>query len=1179
MKTKFLSFVVVDILFSMIIVSAQTVNWEQYLKSQTPPPFRQGHTLYPLTLFGYFSNLRDFPTMSELAGNWGFALEFTSSKSFNSSDTVKIKTYLNDPTTNEYKYIQLAKSNPDKYKLHLPATQFRTQGMVPFTPEECPDCYSRDSAGNVIIYNTFPVLNPLMSEATLARCGQKYAWPFKYIERQFGVKVGMGIHQGEAAVWNNWDNDPLIVADRGTEDKNMYRDKKFARILSGFFTPIQTSLRDDGLFVYYSNGGNWDKGRYGGWVNGVPAYIEYTLDATVLPSSEHYWRSFNSGGTCDNPLLYSYSFLTKYLASTGQEIAQGKPFSYEWTSPNWATNTAIVAPMTTWTGALKSMYIGGMLGANVGYYGTETVYPEYFDMATPPLNVTQAMQGSRVHALFSWIEPFVRNSDLLPGPHMHAYTGLPAYEFLNQTNADRSTNSINCGSRVMARKHKTNNEWLISAWNQDQVGERDVTVEIPILGSITVRLRNSGTLYYAKLNGVAQELTMLDTDGMLATIDTTLLKSKFGQMYATPNVAISAVSISPTTAKIPSIGKTLQLKAIVTPTEVVNKFVTWKSSNNDIAWVSPSGVVTGVTPGNVTITATTFVGNKSASATITVDNQPVAVTGIRLYPLYKGMDVKDEFQLEPKIAPEIATNKNIIWSSSNQSVATVSNTGVVKAVSVGSAVITATTVDGGKSAKTDIFVTPYSGGDGLRGFYYSNTSLSGTPFASKIDTTINFNWSVTPFPGINISRFSVLWAGQIQPIYSEEYTFETRVNDGVRLWVNNVLIIDRWTKSVTADINTGKIKLEAGVKYNIVLQYFQDGNSASALLSWSSKSQDYQVIRKSRLFSVAQLIPVASISTSPATSMLKINETVQIVSLIAPTNATNRNIIWSSSNSNVATVSANGLVTGVAQGTALIIANTIDSDRKDTTVITVSDTLLTICSLFSNKTPSSYGNEGDFELGVKFSTSINGYITKIRYYKTAGESGSHTGRIWYSKPGGGGDLLASVVFTNETATGWQEMPLATPLLITTGNIYLVSVNANLTFAYEPLGLVTPIINCYLSTPDILNNGFYHPIPGTYPNLSDNKPNYYRDVVFEPNLYTNVQNSRIHTDILIYPNPTNGILYIEAPDKSKIEVLDLMGRTVYTAKTNAPVTKLDLSVNQGLLLVKVNNIVTQKVIVK
>ena len=74
------------------------------------------------------------------------------------------------------------------------------------------------------------------------------------------------------------------------------------------------------------------------------------------------------------------------------------------------------------------------------------------------------------------------------------------------------------------------------------------------------------------------------------------------------------------------------------------------------------------------------------------------------------------------------------------------------------------------------------------------------------------------------------------------------------------------------------------------------------------------------------------------------------------------------------------------------------------------------------------------ELGLKFQADVNGYITGIRFYKGPGNTGTHVGHLWTST----GSLLASVTFTNETATGWQQATLATPVAITANTTYVVS---------------------------------------------------------------------------------------------------------------------------------------------
>ena len=99
-------------------------------------------------------------------------------------------------------------------------------------------------------------------------------------------------------------------------------------------------------------------------------------------------------------------------------------------------------------------------------------------------------------------------------------------------------------------------------------------------------------------------------------------------------------------------------------------------------------------------------------------------------------------------------------------------------------------------------------------------------------------------------------------------------------------------------------------------------------------------------------------------------------------------------------------------------------------------------TVFTNQTPAdpnlTEGPTVDYDLGMRFTSAIPGQIQAIRYYKSPGETGSHTGRIWSST----GQLLASVTFTNETASGWQQQTLSTPLAITADNTYVVSVNSN-----------------------------------------------------------------------------------------------------------------------------------------
>jgi Domain of unknown function (DUF4347)/Domain of unknown function (DUF4082) len=159
-------------------------------------------------------------------------------------------------------------------------------------------------------------------------------------------------------------------------------------------------------------------------------------------------------------------------------------------------------------------------------------------------------------------------------------------------------------------------------------------------------------------------------------------------------------------------------------------------------------------------------------------------------------------------------------------------------------------------------------------------------------------------------------------------------------------------------------------------------------------------------------------------------------------------------------------------------------------------------SIFTTQTPDNpnqsdgAGADGDYELGIEFVSAKAGNIDAIRYYKAPSETGSHTGNIWSST----GTLLGSVAFTNETASGWQQQVLTTPLNIAANTTYVVSVNANSYFAVSGSAIATTITNGDLSAVADGSNGVYNSTPAAFPTASNNS-NYFRDVVFTPTVVT------------------------------------------------------------------------------
>ncbi|WP_299618029.1 Ig-like domain-containing protein [uncultured Tenacibaculum sp.] len=173
--------------------------------------------------------------------------------------------------------------------------------------------------------------------------------------------------------------------------------------------------------------------------------------------------------------------------------------------------------------------------------------------------------------------------------------------------------------------------------------------------------------------------------------------------------------------------KELQLFPIIQPTNATNKNVTWTSSDESIATVDATGKLTFLTTGSVTIKAVTEDGGFKAESNITVlaeaDNT-VAVTGVFVAEEQKFLTIDQGSELlllPPIIRPSNAINKNYIWSSSDESIATIDANGLVKALAVGEVILSVTTEEGGFTATVKMIITPKINDTTFQEFVYKQT--------------------------------------------------------------------------------------------------------------------------------------------------------------------------------------------------------------------------------------------------------------------------------------------------------------------------------------------------------------------------------------------------------------------------------------------------------------------------
>ena len=168
------------------------------------------------------------------------------------------------------------------------------------------------------------------------------------------------------------------------------------------------------------------------------------------------------------------------------------------------------------------------------------------------------------------------------------------------------------------------------------------------------------------------------------------------------------------------------------------------------------------------------------------------------------------------------------------------------------------------------------------------------------------------------------------------------------------------------------------------------------------------------------------------------------------------------------------------------------------------------CSLWGPAATPAQVDAGDaqpVELGVKFQTDVFGTVSGIRYYKAGTNTGTHIGNLWSST----GQLLATATFTGESASGWQQVTFANPVVVTANTTYVASYYApaghysatdNYFYAVPPAPNAwstfdSPPLHALQQTPSLANGVYNYSATSTFPSSVDQGTNYWVDVVFAP----------------------------------------------------------------------------------
>ena len=237
-------------------------------------------------------------------------------------------------------------------------------------------------------------------------------------------------------------------------------------------------------------------------------------------------------------------------------------------------------------------------------------------------------------------------------------------------------------------------------------------------------------------------------------------------------VAVTGVSLNKDVLNL-QVGGSETLTATVAPGNATTKTVTWKSDNTDVAEVDSNGKVTAKAKGQATITVTTTSGGKTDTCVVNVTETtpaPVKVNSVSLSPTSKTLKVGEEVTLTISFNPSNPDNKKVEWSSSDPTVASVVG-GVVSANKAGTATITVTTEDGGKTAHCAVTVEQTITTTAVTG-----VAVNPTAATLKVGATKQLTKTITP---ANASNQNVTWtSGNTQVATVDNNGLVTAVSAG-----------------------------------------------------------------------------------------------------------------------------------------------------------------------------------------------------------------------------------------------------------------------------------------------------------------------------------------------------------------------------------------------------------------
>ena len=385
--------------------------------------------------------------------------------------------------------------------------------------------------------------------------------------------------------------------------------------------------------------------------------------------------------------------------------------------------------------------------------------------------------------------------------------------------------------------------------------------------------------------------------------------------------------------------KTVTLKATVTPEGLTDKSVTWKSSDESVATVSSSGVVTGVKSGVVTITCTSKATGEKATCKVTVGTITLNESEVII-------KKKGTVTLTPTVYPTSLADKSVTWKSSDKTIATVSSAGVVKGVKSGIVTITCTSNATGLTATCKVTV--------------ANITLNKSSIVVNKGKRVGLTPTVYP---TTLEDKSVTWKSSDKNVATVASNGNVK---GVNYGEATITCTSNATGlSATCKVTVGAITLD---KSDVILRKKNTLTLTPTVypttledksVTWESSDESIAKVSKNGVvtgvksgvasikctsnatgLSTACRVTVTTITINKSSLILYPGKKETLKPTVYPTTLADQSVTWKSSKTSVATVTSTGVVKGVKAGTATITCTSNATGLSTTCKVTVGSVTL-----------------------------------------------------------------------------------------------------------------------------------------------------------------------------------------------------------------------------------------------